>query len=107
MKNFIQVGDIIDYTNASTAIAAGAVVVIGNRIGVAVTDIPSGATGALRVRGVVELKSVSGEIAQGAQVYWHTSNGITTSSDGGAALAGFATEKSASTVLTCRVSLNA
>lgn len=106
MKNFIQVGDIIDYTNASAAISAGSVVVIGDRIGVAVTDIPSGATGALRVRGVVELKSVSGEIAQGAAVYWHASNGITTSS-GSATAAGFATEKSASGVLTCRVSLNA
>lgn len=56
MKNFIQRGEVINYTNGgSTTIAAGAVVVVGVLLAVAVADIESGKVGAVRIEGVFEL----------------------------------------------------
>lgn len=48
---FVQVGNTIDYT-AGADISAGDLVVMGNIVGIALTDIANGATGAVAIEGV-------------------------------------------------------
>lgn len=107
MKNFIQPGDVLDYT-AGANITRGQVVVMGVRVGVAVSDIANGSSGAVRVRGVVELAKASADtIAQGALVYWSAANSNITSTDSGNTLAGYAAAAAGNGVTTIRVALNA
>lgn len=73
--NFKQAGDVIQYT-ASADIAAGAVVKIGNILGVALVDIANGATGSVRATGVFSVPKVSAAvIAQGESLTWDVSAG--------------------------------
>lgn len=56
MNNFIQRGEVIDYTNVgSSPITSGSIVAIGGLLGVAVADIAPEETGAVRISGVVAL----------------------------------------------------
>lgn len=82
-SNFKGFGEAIDHV-AAADIVSGEAVVIGDRIGIAATDIASGATGALKVKGVFELAKLSTDvIAQGDAVYWNdTSKEITLTSAG-------------------------
>lgn len=74
MAKYIQKGNTIDYT-ATAAIAAGDVVSLGSRIGVAAGDIPAGAVGALSVEGVFEIdKTASLAIAVGDAVYFNAAS---------------------------------
>ena len=69
---YVQAGDQIDYTPGS-AVAAGAVVVQGDLIGVAKQPIAANALGALAVAGVFDFPKATGggsSIAAGATVYW-------------------------------------
>jgi predicted RecA/RadA family phage recombinase len=69
---FVQSGDQIDYTPGS-AVAAGAVVVQGDLIGVAKQPIAANVLGALAVSGVFDFPKATGGgsgIAAGATVYW-------------------------------------
>lgn len=60
MKNYVQDGDRITYTNGTGSdIASGDPVVIGSTIGVACADIASGATGAVAIDGVYTLPKVA------------------------------------------------
>lgn len=71
----VQRGDVIDYT-AGADVASGDVVVIGNIIGVALTDIANGATGSVATRGVFTVPKVSAAvIAQGESLVWDVSAG--------------------------------
>lgn len=73
MKNFVQNGAVIDYT-AGADISAGAVVELQHCLGVAVTDIANGATGAVAIEGVFTLPKVSGAVfAVGEKLIWDTS----------------------------------
>ena len=104
MKNFIQSGDVIEYTPTENPVFSGEVAVIGERIGVAVADILPGQAGALRVRGVVELPKAAGaEIAIGAAVGWDGQAIVA----GGGAPAGYAAAPAAADAATVRVNLNA
>ena len=74
MAKYIQKGNTIDYT-AITAIAAGDVVSLGSRIGVAAGDIPAGAVGALSVEGVFEIdKTANLAIDVGDAVYFNVAS---------------------------------
>ncbi len=78
--NYIQEGDIIDWTNGGTAVSSGDVVVIGSNgdalIGVALADIGNGETGSVALEGVFEVPKVSAAvIAQGEYVIWDASAG--------------------------------
>ncbi|WP_304306248.1 DUF2190 family protein [Pseudacidovorax intermedius] len=107
MKNFVQVGDVIDYTPAA-AVAGGSVAVIGVRVGVVVADIAANATGALRVKGVVELAKLGTDtVAQGALLYWDAANSRLTTTAGGNTLAGYAARAAAAGVTTAWLHLNA
>jgi predicted RecA/RadA family phage recombinase len=74
MKNFIQEGCRMNYTNAGSAITSGDVVVVGKIIGIAVNDIAaSTGTGVLALEGVFQLaKTTSLVITQGDEVFWNT-----------------------------------
>lgn len=83
IANYKQPGSAIDYPNGtSSAIAAGQVVSLTTRIGVAGTDIPASAVGSLYVKGVFAMPkaaSTATAIAIGAAVYYDASaDNITT-----------------------------
>lgn len=77
MKNYVQDGERITYTNGgATTISGGTVVVIGNLLGVACGDITAGATGECATCGVYTVPKVSGAvIAQGESLTWDVSAG--------------------------------
>jgi predicted RecA/RadA family phage recombinase len=80
MASFVQDGCVIDYT-PSSAVAAGAVVVLNDLVCVAPVAIAANALGAVAVDGVWALPKASGAIGQGAIVYWDSTNSnITTTS---------------------------
>ena len=84
MARLIQSADTMDYTNSSGAtISAGTVIPLTNFCGVAVRDIPNGATGALALSGIFESACASSTIAQGGKVYIKdgTVTGTSTSAD--------------------------
>ena len=90
-NNFIKHGDEFDYTNGGSAgIKSGDVVVIGDVVGVALTDILVGSTGTVQVAGVATLAKKTGEAwSQGQKVYYDNlggspNNWFTTSADNGA-----------------------
>ena len=69
---FVQDGNSVDYTPGAD-VAAGAVVVQGDLIGIARTPIASGVLGSLAVAGVFDLPKATGGgsgIAAGTSVYW-------------------------------------
>jgi predicted RecA/RadA family phage recombinase len=73
--NYVQEGDVIQYTAGGT-ITAGSVVVMGNKLGVALVDMVSGQTGSVAMRGVYTLPKVTGAvIAQGDSLTWDVSAG--------------------------------
>lgn len=76
-KNYVQAGEVVDFTNGTGSdIASGDVVPMGSLIGVAITDIPDGETGAVGVEGVWEMPKVSAAvIAAGETVTWDASAG--------------------------------
>jgi predicted RecA/RadA family phage recombinase len=77
---FVQSGKAVDYT-PTTAVAAGAVVVQGNLVGVAKEPIPANSLGGLAVEGVFDFPKTAGVgsgIAAGAQVYWDATDGVAT-----------------------------
>lgn len=73
--NYVQEGDVIQYT-AGANITAGSLVVMGNTLGVALKDIANGATGSVAIEGVFTLPKVAGAvIAQGESLTWDVSAG--------------------------------
>lgn len=82
MATFVQGGKAVDYT-PTTAVAAGAVVVQGNLVGVTREPIPANTLGALAVEGVFDFPKAAGAgsgIAAGTQVYWDATDGVATAS---------------------------
>lgn len=72
--NYVYAGETLDYTNSGSAIASGDIVVIGNIMGVALTDIANGETGAVAIEKVWTAPKVSAAvIAQGEKVMWDVS----------------------------------
>lgn len=75
-NNFVNDGNVVDYTNAGSALSSGDPVVIGQQIGVALVDIANGATGSVAMKGVFNLPKVDAAvIAQGESVIWDSSAG--------------------------------
>lgn len=75
---FLQVGDTINYSNAGSAISAGAVVIMGHTIGIALVDIAATTgTGAVAVEGVFSgvPKVTAAVFAQGEKLIWDVSAG--------------------------------
>ena len=116
MINYIQQGNRITYTNSSgSTISAGAVVAVGNIIGIACADIANGASGALAIEGVFVVPKASGAsghaIAQGEKVLWDTSAakfdlGWATPATGDISGCCVAVEAAITTATTVKVKLN-
>lgn len=80
MKNKVQAGQLLNYTNGGSAsIPSGGLVIVGALAGVAVTEIPVTETGVIDLKGVFTLpKEASKTFAQGVKVYWNATNGSCT-----------------------------
>jgi predicted RecA/RadA family phage recombinase len=78
MQNFVQLGEQLKFT-AGAAFTGGSGAQIGNIFGVVVADVANGATGVIRVKGVVRLPKATGAVTQFATVYWdNTAKNVTT-----------------------------
>ena len=75
-QKHVQEGKVMTWTNATgSAVAAGAVVVVGSLVGVALGSIANGATGELAIEEVWEVtKDATLAISQGADVFWDAVN---------------------------------
>ena len=90
MATFIHDGKAIDYTPGSD-VAAGAVVVQGELVGVARTPIAASALGSLAVVGVFDFPKATGggtAITAGANCYWDATNSRATTTATGNKLIG-------------------
>jgi predicted RecA/RadA family phage recombinase len=102
---FVYKGDNLDFVNGTGSdIAAGDVIKLQSRIGIAGTDIPDGTKGSVVMEGVFKLpKKDADAVAMGTAVYW-SDDGITIASEGNTA-AGYAAEASAAGASTMEVKL--
>ena len=74
MKNFIAVGNAIEFT-AGADVGSGDGVLFGSIFGVAAGDVASGARGVLNVTGIFDLpKAPSQAWTEGVKVYWDDTN---------------------------------
>lgn len=106
MKNKIQNGKVLDYTNSTGAkILGGSLVIFGVLIGVAVADIEIGETGAVELHGVFEFTKATGAISQGAKVYWDATAGNVTTTATSNTVFGAAAEAALSADATVKVLL--
>ncbi len=104
---YIMSGEVIDYV-AGSAISSGQILLIGLRIGVALTSIANGATGAAQVKGIFTIAKLSTDVvAQGALLYWDNTNSRLTTTSAGNTLAGYATKAAGNGVTTVEINLNA
>ena len=84
--SYIQKGDVLDYTAGGSAVAAGAVVVIGELVAVAPRPIAANSLGAVAVDGVFALPCATGATgAQGSAIKWVAASGIADATTGVAA----------------------
>jgi predicted RecA/RadA family phage recombinase len=107
MKTYLQDGTRIDFT-AGADVASGAGVLIGVRMGVAVSDVPNGAVGVAAMSGVFELPKLSTDVvAIGVLLYWDNTNKRITVTSSGNTLAGYAFEAAGNGVATVKIKINA
>jgi predicted RecA/RadA family phage recombinase len=93
MRNYKGNGDRMDYQNSGSAISAGGVVVLSNRIGVAKDDIATGGEGPVVLDGAFELAAETGvAFNQGDKLYWNTGSAHLTKTATGNTAAGIALE---------------
>lgn len=105
-KNYIQDGEVLSYT-ALAAVASGAVVLIGKKIGVALGDIAAGATGPVQVTDVWQLPKLSTDnVGQGDLLYWDAANSRLTTTAAGNTYAGFAAFAAGNTSATVNIKIN-
>jgi predicted RecA/RadA family phage recombinase len=104
---YVQAGKVLDFTNAGGAIASGAGVLIGTKVGVALVNIATGATGSVQICGVFSMPKLSTDnMTQGALVYWDSANSRLTLSSAGNTLAGVAAAPAAASTTVVSVLLN-
>ena len=83
-NTYLRDGNYVAYA-PSSPVAAGAVVVQGDLVGVAITPIAAGWIGSLAVAGVFVLPKATGTgtgLSVGTKVYWDATAGVVTASDG-------------------------
>jgi predicted RecA/RadA family phage recombinase len=107
MENKINSGATLDIT-ASEAITSGRGVLVGLRVGVALTDIANGAVGTVAMKGVFNMPKLTTDVvAQGVLLYWDNTNKRLTVTSAGNTLAGYATAAAGNGVTTVNIALNA
>lgn len=109
MADYVQDGDLIDYT-PSAAVSAGDVVVLADLVTVAPRPIAANKLGAVAVGGVFSLPKAAASsgkaISQGAIVYWDATAGNITTTATDNKRAGKAAAAAASGDATVKVLLN-
>ena len=106
--NYLQKGDVLDYLNDNEGdIASGQVVVLGKRIGVALTDITANTVGAIQMVGVFNVAKAAEEFSIGLPLYWKASSQQLTKIVTGNTLAGFAFAAARAEDVTIALKLNA
>ena len=88
--NYIQKGDVLDYTANGKDIASGDLVIIGSSAGVAKGDIENGSIGSVHIAGIYSLPKAADAITQGSKVFWSTANNNITTNKADATLIGIA-----------------
>lgn len=107
MTNYKQPGKSMEYTNAGSAIASGAIVPLVDRCGVAVADIAaSTGKGTLMLEGIFELPKDGDEaFSQGDELYHDASDGTVTKTAAGNTPCGIAVKAELSAAVTAQVKL--
>lgn len=104
---FVMSGEVIDHT-AQATVSSGQVLLIGSRIGVALSACAAGQVVAVRVLGIFTIAKLSTDaVAQGAALYWDNTNSRLTTTASGNTLAGFASAAAGAGVGTVEISINA
>lgn len=103
---YVQRGETIDFINSTSAdIAAGEVMALDARIGVAATAIPVGTKGALNVMGVYDFPALTTEALTSGQVVYYKDGKIQSDSTD-AIRAGWAIEPKAQASSVARVKID-
>jgi predicted RecA/RadA family phage recombinase len=106
VKTYINAGITINHAPAA-AVAAGAVALIGVRIGVAVEDVAATTSGVFYCAGVFTIPKLSTDVvAQGALLYWDNTNKRLTTTASGNTLAGRAYAAAGNGATTVQALLN-
>lgn len=106
-KNYVGEGDVLDYTAGGVAVASGALVVMGKRVGIALGDIPPLTTGAAAVTGTWNVNKAVGEaVAQGDELYWDDVNDRLTKTANANTLAGYATAAAGAGAASVSIKIN-
>ena len=105
----VQAGRVINYLNPSDAaadITVGDVVGLVSMCGIAETNIPKGATGAVVLEGVWEVKAVTNaSFAVGDVVFWNADNGYVTKTSTNNVFFGIVVEAKGTTAAKAKVML--
>jgi predicted RecA/RadA family phage recombinase len=106
MKNYVALGRVLTVLASTAAIVSGALVKVGDMVGVAAVDIPQNDSGSVHVTGVYEVPKTAGfAAAQGSKLYLDAATGSLVATATGNAFAGHAYEAAASGDTTVRVRL--
>lgn len=94
MTNYIQKGDIVDYTNNGSAVIAYGDVIVGeDRVFVAAEEIAVGATGGVHAEGVFEFTtSDATAIVYGQKLYFDATNKVATATSTNNVAIGYAVQ---------------
>ena len=103
-----QRGETLDFVNSTgKVIEANTIIVLGQRMGVAGTEIPAGEKGTVHVEGIYSFpKAMSTAITAGALVYWYMTNNCLTTTSTSNILAGYAAEAAGEIDATVLVKMN-
>lgn len=106
MINYIQDGEVLTLTPAA-AVASGTGYLFGAALfGVAVADVASGAAGAFRTEGVVDIAKTSAlAIAVGTRLYWDATNKVVNATATAQQHVGIAVEAAANPSATVKMKL--
>lgn len=95
-NQFVQQGEKIDFT-PSSAVAAGTMVLFGERVFFAELAIPANTLGSLRTTGVVQYEKTTGEAwTVGQKLYWNAGTSKLTTTSSTNKVAGYAAAAAAS-----------
>lgn len=103
-----QRGETLDFVNSTgKVIEANTIIVLGQRMGVAGTEIPAGEKGTVHVEGIYGFpKATAIAITAGALVYWDKTNNCITTTSTSNILAGYAAAAAGENDATVLVKIN-
>ena len=107
MKNFVQDGNVLTVTAPTGGVSSGDLIIVGAIAGVCAYDAPQTEEVEIAVTGVFELKKASGQINEGAQVWWDSTPGnVVNATQAGAFPIGVAVKAAGTNDATVRVRLS-